>query len=209
MSSSKTDHFLIVDDHPVLREGVASVLRGRFDGAETSEAATVDEAIKLVGRKRISAIIVEPHLGSIDATTSISKLRKAIDAPIVAFAAEGNMRLLAEALKSGARGCVRKDSSPDVLTDAINAVRDGSFYIDSSLASESEADLGGDAGILTERQRQILQMYADGAHTERVAETLGLSTETVRTHTKRILAKLNSRTRTHAVAEAIRHQVID
>ncbi|MBI5310687.1 MAG: response regulator transcription factor [Actinobacteria bacterium] len=209
MSSSKPDHFLIVDDHPVLREGVASVLRLRFDGAETTQAATVDEAIKLVGKKRLSAVIVEPHLGSFDATTSISKLRKSIDAPIVAFAAEGNMRLLAEALKSGARGCVRKDSSPDVLTDAINSVREGKFYIDASLASDGEPNLGEEARILTERQRQILQMYADGAHTERVAETLGLSTETVRTHTKRILAKLNARTRTHAVAEAIRNQVID
>jgi two-component system NarL family response regulator len=154
-------------------------------------------------------VIVDPHLGSTDATTSISSLRKAIDAPIVVFAADGNMRLLAEALKSGARGCVRKDSPAEVLTAAIAATRNGEFYIDATLATTGAPDLGDESRILTERQRQILQMYADGAHTERVAETLGLSTETVRTHTKRILAKLNARTRTHAVAEAIRVQVID
>jgi two-component system, NarL family, response regulator len=209
MSRSTAAHFLVVDDHPVLRQGVASVLRSGFDDADTSEAASVDEAIKLARGKKISAVIVDPHLGSTDATTSISSLRKAIDAPIVVFAADGNMRLLAEALKSGARGCVRKDSPPEVLTAAIAATRNGEFYIDATLATSGAPDLGDESRILTERQRQILQMYADGAHTERVAETLGLSTETVRTHTKRILAKLNARTRTHAVAEAIRVQVID
>lgn len=210
MSPSTTAHFLVVDDHPVLRQGVATVLRSGFEGADTTEAATVEEALKLARGKKISAVIVDPHMGSTsDATTSISQLRKSIKAPIVVFAADGNMRLLAEALKSGARGCVRKDSPPEVLTDAITAVRNDQFYIDASLATSGEPDLGDESRILTERQRQILQMYADGAHTERVADTLGLSTETVRTHTKRILAKLNARTRTHAVAEAIRVQVID
>jgi two-component system NarL family response regulator len=209
MSHSTAAHFLVVDDHPVLRQGVASVLRSGFEDADTSEAASVDEAIKLARGKKISAVIVDPHLGSTDATTSISSLRKAIDAPIVVFAADGNMRLLAEALKSGARGCVRKDSPAEVLTAAIAATRNGEFFIDATLATAGAPDLGDESRILTERQRQILQMYADGAHTERVAETLGLSTETVRTHTKRILAKLNARTRTHAVAEAIRVQVID
>ena len=186
------------------------MLRSGFEGADTTEAATVEEALKLARGKKISAVIVDPHMGSTsDATTSISQLRKSIKAPIVVFAADGNMRLLAEALKSGARGCVRKDSPPEVLTYAISAVRNDQFYIDASLATSGEPDLGDESRILTERQRQILQMYADGAHTERVADTLGLSTETVRTHTKRILAKLNARTRTHAVAEAIRVQVID
>lgn len=205
----RTSRFLVVDDHPVLRQGVASVLRANFGDAEVDEAANVDDAVRIARKGRVSAIIVDPHLGSSDATTSLSKLRKEIKAPIVVFAADGNMRLLAEALKSGARACVRKDSTPEVLTEAIVAACDNRFYIDASLATDGAPDLGNDSRLLTERQRQILQMYADGAHTERVAEALGLSTETVRTHTKRILAKLNSRTRTHAVAEAIRAQVID
>lgn len=209
MTPSNTAHFLVVDDHPVLRQGVASVLRTAFDDAETTEAASVDEAIKAARGKKISAVIVDPHLGSADATSSINRLKSSIDAPIVVFAAHGNMRLLAEALKAGARACVRKDSPPEVLTTAIKAARDGEFYLDPSLAGDGAADVSDESRVLTERQRQILQMYADGAHTERVAEALGLSTETVRTHTKRILAKLNARTRTHAVAEAIRIQVID
>lgn len=201
--------FLVVDDHPVLRQGVASVLSDGFAGVTIKEAASVDEALKAAEGGDIDAVIVDPHLGSADATTSISRLRRAIPAPVIVFAADGNVRVLAEALKAGARACVRKDSPPTVLTEAIVAARAGNFFIDPALAEDGEGDFGSGAKILTDRQRQILQMFADGAHTEKVANALGLSTETVRTHTKRILAKLNASTRTHAVAVALRAQVID
>jgi DNA-binding NarL/FixJ family response regulator len=206
---SETQTFLVVDDHPVLRQGVVSVLSGGFAGAIVKEASSVDEAIAAARSGPVDAVVVDPHLGSADATTSIIRLRKEIDAPVIVFAAEGNVRVLAEALKAGARACVRKDSPSEVLTEAITAARAGSFFIDPALAVDGELGFGNDVKILTDRQRQILQMFADGAHTERVANALGLSTETVRTHTKRILAKLNASTRTHAVAVALRAQVID
>jgi DNA-binding NarL/FixJ family response regulator len=201
--------FLIVDDHPVLRRGIVSVLENAFDGARVEEAEGYDEAVAAAGSKKPDVVIADPNLGGLDATSSVTRLRKGIDAPIVVFAANGNMRVLSQALKAGARACVRKDSSADVLRAAIDAARAGEFYIDASLADDDgnasdTADLS-----LTERQREILQMFADGHHTERVAEALGLSTETIRTHTKRILAKLNANTRTHAVAIAVRAQILD
>jgi DNA-binding NarL/FixJ family response regulator len=125
------------------------------------------------------------------------------------FADNGDMRVLAQSLKAGARACVRKDSPASVLAEAIEAARTGNFYIDPSLGEG--ATYGGEDGdlSLTDRQREILQMFADGYHTEKVADALGLSTETIRTHTKRILAKLNANTRTHAVAIAVRAQILD
>jgi DNA-binding NarL/FixJ family response regulator len=206
---TQSNNFLIVDDHPVLRQGVASVLKAEFSGAKISEASTVDEALSAAKNSKPDVVVVDPHLGNADATSSILNLRKAISAPVVVFAADGNMRVLAEALKAGARACVRKDSDAAVLSEAINAARSGKFFIDPALADDEDAALDAASKVLTERQRQILQMFADGAHTEKVATTLGLSTETIRTHTKRILAKLNAGTRTHAVAVAIRAQVID
>jgi DNA-binding NarL/FixJ family response regulator len=201
--------FLIVDDHPVLRRGIVSVLESAFSGARVEEADGYDEAVTAAESKKPDVVIADPNLGGLDATSSVTRLRKGIDAPIVVFAANGNMRVLSQALKAGARACVRKDSSAEVLSDAINAAREGRFYIDAALADDDgnaadTADLS-----LTERQREILQMFADGHHTERVAEALGLSTETIRTHTKRILAKLNANTRTHAVAIAVRAQILD
>jgi DNA-binding NarL/FixJ family response regulator len=119
------------------------------------------------------------------------------------------MRVLAQSLKAGARACVRKDSSSDVLAKAIEAAQNGEFFIDTALAEDDGLDFGDSDLTLTDRQREILQMFADGYHTEKVASTLGLSTETIRTHTKRILAKLNANTRTHAVAIAVRAQILD
>jgi DNA-binding NarL/FixJ family response regulator len=201
--------FLIVDDHPVLRQGISAVLKAEFSGSKVTEASSYDEALEAGTKATPDVIVADPNLGGLDATTTVTKLRRGIGAPIVVFADNGDMRVLAQSLKAGARACVRKDSSAAVLSEAIEAARTGKFYIDSELGEG--ATYGGEDGdlSLTDRQREILQMFADGFHTEKVADALGLSTETIRTHTKRILAKLNANTRTHAVAIAVRAQILD
>lgn len=207
-AADKSIAFLIVDDHPVLRQGIASVLKSSFPGASVTEAGSYDEGIKLAEKAKPDAIIADPNLGGVDATSSVGRMRREIGAPVIVFAANGNMRVLAQALKAGARACVRKDSDASVLERAIEAARAGEFFIDPSLADD-ESEAGDFDLTLTDRQREILQMFADGFHTEKVADALGLSTETIRTHTKRILAKLNANTRTHAVAIAVRAQILD
>lgn len=208
MPSTNTS-FLVVDDHPVLRQGVVSILGRNFEGATVREAANVKEAIAEVRKHKPDAVIVDPNLGSVDAKSSLAQLSEGISAPLVMFAAKADARMLADALRVGARACVRKDSPPDVLAEAIVAARDGRYFIDPGFSQDLEGSGLNEGGLLTERQGEILQLYADGAHTERVANTLGLSTETVRTHTKRILAKLNASTRTHAVAIALRERAIE
>ena len=134
-------------------------------------------------------------------------LSKEVGAPIVVFTADGGARLLSEALKAGVRGYVRKDSPSGDLIRAIEAARTGEFYVDPGLSSTIVLEEGD--RTLSARQRQILQMLADGKQTEAVATDLGLSTETVRTHTKRILAKLEASTRTQAVAIGLRYGLIE
>lgn len=207
MSSPNT--FLIADDHPVLRQGIVTVLRTRYPDADVREGDSVESALAAAEGVKFDAVVVDPKLGGGDPTSTITRLRRGIGAPIVVFAENGDMRVLAQSLKAGARACVRKDSGTDVFAHAIEAARGGEFFIDPALG-EGGHYVGEDGELsLTDRQREILQMYADGVHTERVAEALGLSAETVRTHTKRILAKLGANTRTHAVAIAVRHQLLD
>ena len=105
------------------------------------------------------------------------------------------------------KGYVRKDSPAEDLVRAIQAAQIGEFYVDPALSSTIVLDDGDKT--LSARQREILQMLADGMQTDHVAQKLGLSTETVRTHTKRILAKLSADTRTQAVAIGIRNGLID
>ena len=125
---------------------------------------------------------------------------------MVIFTADGGARLLTESLKAGVRGYVRKDSPPEDLVRAIRAAQAGEFYVDPSLSSTIVLEEGD--RTLSARQREILQMLANGLQTEAVARQLGLSTETVRTHTKRILAKLEASTRTQAVAIGLRYGLI-
>jgi DNA-binding NarL/FixJ family response regulator len=198
---------LIVDEHPVVRAGIRAVLESAWPEAKVAEAEQVDDAPEVLGGETPDVVIVDPSRAGVDVADLVTRLGEQVDAPIVIFTADGGARLLSEALKAGVRGYVRKDSPSDDLVRAIEAARTGEFYVDPGLSSTLVLDEG--ERTLSARQREILQMLADGMQTEAVAQKLGLSTETVRTHTKRILAKLEASTRTQAVAIGIRHGLIE
>jgi DNA-binding NarL/FixJ family response regulator len=197
---------LIVDEHPVVRAGVRAVLEEAWPEARVTDAEHVEDASEIAGDAP-DVVIVDPSKAGADVADLVARIAKQVDAPIVVFTADGGARLLSEALKAGVRGYVRKDSPSEDLVRAIEAARAGEFYVDPGLSSTIVLDEGD--RTLSARQREILQMLADGMQTEAVANKLGLSTETVRTHTKRILAKLEASTRTQAVAIGIRHGLIE
>jgi DNA-binding NarL/FixJ family response regulator len=197
---------LIVDEHPVVRAGVRAVLEDAWPEAKVTDAEHVEDASDALGSGP-DVVIVDPSRAGADVADLVERIGKEVDAPIVVFTADGGARLLSDALKAGVRGYVRKDSPSEDLVRAIEAARAGEFYVDPGLSSTIVLDEGD--RTLSARQREILQMLADGMQTEAVANKLGLSTETVRTHTKRILAKLEASTRTQAVAIGIRHGLIE
>jgi DNA-binding NarL/FixJ family response regulator len=198
---------LIVDDHPVVRAGVRALLAATWKDAEIVETESVDDAKAALNGTDPDVVIVDPWRAGEDVGLVVDRLQKEIKAPIVVFTSDGGARLLSDALKAGVKGYVRKDSPSDDLIRAIDAARSGEFYVDPGLSSTIVLEDGD--RTLSARQREILQMLADGMQTDAVAKQLGLSTETVRTHTKRILAKLEASTRTQAVAIGIRHGLIE
>jgi two-component system NarL family response regulator len=198
---------LVVDEHPVVRQGVRALLERGLEGAEVTDAASLQGALDDMGTKQPDVTIVDPWRAGGDVESILTTLTSKFGSPIVVFTADGGARLLSDALKAGVKGYVRKDSPGEDLVRAIQAARDGDFYVDPALSSTIVLDDGDKT--LSERQREILQMLADGMQTEAVAIKLGLSTETVRTHTKRILAKLGADTRTQAVAIGIRTGLIE
>jgi DNA-binding NarL/FixJ family response regulator len=197
---------LVVDDHPVVRQGIRALLERELDGVEVATAATPEAALQEAG-DRPDVVVIDLRRVSGDVQDAVSSLQDKLQSPIVVFTADGGPRMLAEALKAGVKGYVRKDSPPEDLIRAIQAASNGEFYVDPALSSSLLLEEG--ERTLTARQREILQMLADGMHTEEVARQLGLSTETVRTHTKRILSKLGAGTRTQAVAIGIRSGLIE
>jgi DNA-binding NarL/FixJ family response regulator len=198
---------LIVDDHPVVRAGVRAVLEQAFDNVEISDAESIDQVGEVAKDGKPDVVIIDPWRAGVDVGQIVGELQSQVKAPIVVFTSDGGARLLSEALKAGVKGYVRKDSPSADLVRAIEAARNGEFYVDPGLSSTIVLDEGDHT--LSARQREILQMLADGMQTDAVATKLGLSTETVRTHTKRILAKLEASTRTQAVAIGIRHGLIE
>jgi DNA-binding NarL/FixJ family response regulator len=198
---------MIVDDHPVVRAGVRAVLEQAFDNVEISDAESIDQVGEVAKNGKPDVVIIDPWRAGVDVGEIVGELQSQVKAPIVVFTSDGGARLLSEALKAGVEGYVRKDSPSADLVRAIDAARNGEFYVDPGLSSTIVLDEGD--RTLSGRQREILQMLADGMATDTVAEKLGLSTETVRTHTKRILAKLEASTRTQAVAIGIRHGLIE
>jgi two-component system, NarL family, response regulator len=198
---------LIVDDHPVVRAGVRAVLEQAFDDVEIADAESIEQVGEVAKNGKPDVVIIDPWRAGVDVAEIVGQLQSQVKAPIVIFTSDGGARLLSEALKAGVKGYVRKDSPSADLVRAIEAARTGEFYVDPGLSSSIVLDEGD--RTLSARQREILQMLADGMQTDAVAEKLGLSTETVRTHTKRILAKLEASTRTQAVAIGIRHGLIE
>jgi DNA-binding NarL/FixJ family response regulator len=197
---------LVVDDHPVVRQGIRALLERELPGVQVVDAENAAEAMADAGGEAPDVIVIDPSAAGAEVEKLISELRDSLDSAIVVFTGNGGPRLLADALKAGVKGYVRKDSPPEDLVRAIQAARSGEFYVDPALSSSIVLEEGD--RTLTARQREILQMLADGMQTDAVARQLGLSTETVRTHTKRILAKLHADTRTQAVAIAIRNGLI-
>ena len=206
MAAAASLSCLVIDEHPVVRAGVRSLIESAWTNAEVSTGDDVETALDQVGTSDPDVVVVDPWRAGADIGELVRRLRRSLDAPVVVFTADGGARLLTEALKAGVRGYVRKDSPPEDLIRAIRAAQSDDFFVDPTLSSSIVLDEGD--RTLSARQREILQMLADGMQTEAVANQLGLSTETVRTHTKRILAKLEASTRTQAVAIGLRFGMI-
>jgi DNA-binding NarL/FixJ family response regulator len=207
MVATTTLSCLVVDEHPVVRRGVGALLEQGFNDVELLDAPNAEAAIEGASQFDPDVILIDPRKGSSNTEATLLELARKLDSPVVVYTADGGARQLSEALKAGVKGYVRKDSPAEDLIRAIRAAVDGDFYIDPALSSTIVLEEG--ERTLTARQREILQMLADGMQTDAVAKQLGLSTETVRTHTKRILAKLDADTRTQAVAIGIRNGMID
>ena len=128
-------HCLVVDDHPVVRQGIRALLERELDGVEVSTAETAEAAMQEAGGKSPDVVVIDLRRVGGDISDTISRLHDSLHSPIVVFTADGGPRMLAEALKAGVKGYVRKDSPAEDLIRAIQAATAGEFYVDPALSS--------------------------------------------------------------------------
>lgn len=198
----------MIDPHPLVRLGVRETLAGDF---VVHESETRDEAIGLirdVGSIDVAIVDLRRGLCEADAALhgeeAIRTLRKtAPGMGIVAHGERPERHLASAALQAGASAYVARTASAEELAKAVWAALEQERFVDPAVPPS------GSRGKLTRRQREILQLLADGGSTVAAARELGLSEETVKTHTKNVLARLGARNRTHAVAIALRESLID
>jgi DNA-binding NarL/FixJ family response regulator len=200
---------LIVDDHEVVREGLRLSLSRAPHIRVIGEAPDGEQAIELVERRRPDVVVMDvrmPGMDGLEATRQI--MDKVPGTSVLIFTAFSERSLLARGLDSGAKGYILKEAPHETLLRAVERVARGEGYVDPALMP---AFLSGrdQADMLTGREREILQLLADGLSNADVAAKLFISQETVKSHVRHILAKLEADTRTQAVAIALRESIID
>src|SRR3712207_5814651 len=202
---------LVVDDHTVVRQGLDILFGDIADFELVGTVSTGEEALDAVARLEPEVVLMDVRLPGIDGVSAVKRIQEtAPSVKFVIFSAYGDKRLLSDAIAAGARGYVMTGSPPEDLVRAIRTVAEGKAFVDPSLSPALlMADGGPGEQPLSEREREILQLLAEGYHTEEVARRIGLSVETVKSDTKRVISKLQADTRTHAVAIALRQAIID
>jgi len=202
---------LVVDDHAAIREGVKLILARDREISVIGEASSGDGAVDMAERRRPDVILMDVRMRGMDgfeATRRITAAHPAI--AIILYTAHGERGLLAEGLDCGARGYVLKDAPPDDIIRAVKRVAEGGAYVDPTLASELVSPKATERiPALSTREREILGLLANGFSNPEIAARLFISPETVRTHVRNAMAKLEADTRSRAVALALRYALID
>lgn len=200
---------VLIEDHQALREGLELLLDR--EGCEVVGAAgTAAEGERLVHERSPDVALVDIRLGEdsgIDLTRRL--LDDDPDRRVVLYTGSSDVELLVSGLDSGARGYALKDGPPSELVAALSTVSEGGTYVDprlrpALLSRQATQRLPG----LSPREREIMDLLAQGLTGEQVAERLVLSSETVKTHIRNAMSKLEAHTRVHAIAIALREGYI-
>ena len=200
---------VVADDHPAVLEAVAEFLvQGGIE--VIARARDGEEALERIEQRKPQVALVDvrmPKLGGIELTRRAQ--RSTPDTSILLYTGYGDRALLTEALDAGVRGFVLKEAPMDDLLRAVQSVATGGTYVDPVLAGTLAASsIGNKLPELTQRQRDVLRLLADGLANEEIGKRLFISAETVRTHVRKAMDKLDADTRTQAVARALRDRLI-
>lgn len=208
----KKIRLLLVDDHPIVREGIKSALSTKKNISIIGEAATGEEAMVKAKKLSPDVILMDINMPGMSGLETTRRLRKSVpNSKILALTMHENREYVMEMSQLGARGYVFKDSSPSELLRAIEAVYTGEFFF-SPRASQQllKAYLKGEpqahshASVdLSQREKDVLQLITEGFKTKEIAKRLGVTHRTVETYRRRLMMKLS----VHSVAELIKHAI--
>jgi DNA-binding NarL/FixJ family response regulator len=203
---------LIVDDHPIFRDGLAGLLATLPEVEIAATAGTAEEALAALTRTSPDVVLMDinlPGTSGVEATRRVSQIAPAVAVLVISMVDDDDS--VFAALAAGARGYVLKGASADEITAALRTVAAGGAVFGAGIASRLLASrpvrLSGPASAsqqhdLTAREREVLDLLAEGASNRQIARSLGVSLKTVQNHVSRILDKLQAADRTQAALRA-------
>jgi DNA-binding NarL/FixJ family response regulator len=199
---------MTVDDHPLLREGIAAVIEGQDELELVAEASTGEEAIDRYREYRPDLTLMDLQMPGMGGIAAIEAIRSEFpDARILVLTTyRGDVQAL-RAFRAGAQGYLLKSELRKEMLSTIRQIMDGKRRVPEEIANEMAGHAHDDE--LTPRETQVLRRVAMGEANRDVAVALGIAEETVKAHMKSILAKLVANDRTHAVAIALRRGILD
>ena len=210
---------LLADDHSIVRKGLRSILEGEEDVSVVAEAANGREAVRLCEQFRPNIAIMDigmPQLNGIDATTQIRKASP--ETQIMILSMHTDETYILRALSCGAKAYVLKDAAEDEILPAMRALLSGKSYFSPAIAKTLVEDyvrylrqrgLQDSYDLLTDREREVLQLLAEGRSNKDVANLLGLSVTTIETHRTNMMQKLGLHSTAEIVLYAVRKRIIN
>jgi DNA-binding NarL/FixJ family response regulator len=207
---------LIADDHEVVRIGLASLLDGQPGLQVVAQAESGEEAVRLARRHRPDVVVMDirmPNGSGIDACRTITAEMEGM--PVIMLTSHADSEALFDAIDAGASGYVLKRIGTTALIDAVRTVAGGGSLLDPTmtrrvldrLRNASRVEEAGAFSELTDQERRVLAIIADGSSNREIAERMGLAEKTVRNYVSSILAKLALASRSQAAAYAIRNRL--
>lgn len=203
---------ILADDHTIMREGLRSLLEQQREFEIIAETEDGHTTVQLTKKYKPDVVIMDismPELNGIEATREI--LSELPDVKVIALSMHSDKRFVANMLRAGAKGYLRKNSAADELSRAIKTVMSGKIYLSAKIVDVmakdfirySEALNASDAFFLTPKERQVLQLIAEGKSTKQIAERINTSVKTIEKHRQHIMDKLNI----YSIAELTKYAI--
>ena len=207
-SSPNLIRILTVDDHPLLREGIAFLVKSQQDMELVAEASDGEEAIEQFRRHRPDVTLMDLRMPNLNGTEAISRIRNEFpDAKIIVLSTYGGDVQVLRAIKAGARGYIVKGHVHRELLDAIRSVHAGHKRIPPEIAAELAEHAADDH--LSSREIDVLRLIGAGNANKQIADKLSIAETTVKNHISNIFSKLGANDRAHAVTIALKRGIIE